>query len=251
MDGARDSPSLRISEFNRLQLVAGGAPPPHSSFARPCLHFFLPSFLPACLPAFRRSFQLSGLRRVLFCSFFQPRPTCSDRTLITRVNCAIANCVCISRNDRKHVATRLQQAINKLVMRWIMSVRRILHTSLFTSKFIWPKAFYDLSMWRIKLVTIAVLGKFLAYDSRGRGTGRKDNGSGGGRVENERNRTALPADLQQTVMVRPSRRGASHVAVHYGFIYLLLSSPHLSRDYREDLLDITFNFKTLKQFRKK
>jgi len=51
MDGARDSPSLRISEFNRLQLVAGGAPPPHSSFARPCFHSFLPSFLPACLPS--------------------------------------------------------------------------------------------------------------------------------------------------------------------------------------------------------
>lgn len=100
---------------------------------------FLPACLPACLPAFHRSFQLSSLRRVLFCSFFQQRAIRSDRTLITRVNCIIASSVYISRNDREHVATRLQQGINKPVMRWIMSIRRILHTSLFASKVIWPK----------------------------------------------------------------------------------------------------------------
>lgn len=63
---------------------------------------------------------------------------------------------------------------------------------------------------------------------------------------------ALPADLQQTVMVRPKSVWCiAHVAVRYDFIYLPLSSSRLPRNYQEDLLDVTFNFKTLIPFREK
>lgn len=105
-----------LSPYLRIQQVAAGGWRSASSsffFCSP-LPSFLPSFLPVCLPAFHPSFQLSGQRRAYFFSatFFQPRATRSNRTLIAPALIVRSRATLVSRrNDRspEHVAACLQK----------------------------------------------------------------------------------------------------------------------------------------------